>query len=117
MTLSIKHIIVGVASACLFSSACLASDFLADRHGTRGVTCESCHGTKAPQPGAKVETAKCNTCHGSLDKVAELTKAKKLDPDPHYNHLVGLDCNECHKGHQPSVNMCSNCHNIKFKVP
>ena len=60
-------------------------------------------------------TAQCNTCHQSLDAVAKQTS--KLDPNPHYNHLVGLDCAECHRGHQQSVNMCAQCHNIEYKVP
>lgn len=89
--------------------------FLADRHVARGAPCESCHGVKAPTPGAKVPSAACTTCHGSLDKVAERTKAKV--PNPHYNHLIGTDCQECHKGHAQSVNLCGSCHNLDWKVP
>ena len=70
---------------------------------------------KAPKAGAKVNEAQCLKCHGSLDKVAERTKNVK--PNPHYNHLVGLNCLECHRGHQKGVNMCADCHNIKFNVP
>lgn len=88
---------------------------LADRHAARGVACASCHGTEAPRPGAKVTTAQCNACHTSLDAVAKRTE--KLDPNPHYNHLVGLDCWECHRGHTKSVNMCGSCHSIRFDVP
>ena len=75
--------------------------FLTDRHVERGVACEACHGVKTPQAGATVETAQCNTCHKSLDEVAKRTA--KLDPNLHYNHLVGLNCTECHRGHQKSV--------------
>lgn len=89
--------------------------FLADRHVARGVACASCHGKETPKAGAKVSTAQCNTCHQSLDAVAKQTS--KLDPNPHYNHLVGLDCAECHRGHQQSVNMCTQYHNIEYKVP
>ncbi len=94
-----------------------AADFLADRHVARNVNCQACHQTAQPKPGATVATAQCSQCHGSLDQVAELTKQKKLDPDPHYNHLVGLNCAECHQGHAPGKNMCGTCHNIKFNVP
>ena len=66
--------------------------FLADRHVARGVACETCHGVKTPAPGAKV-------------------------PNPHYNHLIGTDCQECHKGHAQSVNLCGSCHNLDWKVP
>ncbi|WP_295480542.1 cytochrome c3 family protein [uncultured Sutterella sp.] len=105
------------ALALLSISPAGAADrkFLADRHVERGVACASCHGTDAPKPGAQVSTAQCNTCHGSLDAVAKRTA--KLDPNPHYNHLVGLDCAECHRGHAKSVNMCAQCHNIKYSVP
>lgn len=92
--------------------------FLADRHVARGVACASCHGDKAPQSGATVDVKKsCETCHGDIDKVAERTKKKGLNPDPHYNHLVGLNCLECHQGHKQPKNVCATCHFIDFKVP
>lgn len=92
--------------------------FLADRHVARGVACASCHGKETPKAVCKSfnrAVPQCNTCHLSLDAVAKQTS--KLDPNPHYNHLVGLDCAECHRGHQQSVNMCAQCHNIEYKVP
>lgn len=104
-----------LACAAFPSAAAEGGKFLADRHMARGVVCVSCHGTQSPQPGAKVKTENCNACHQSLDAVAKRTA--KVDPNPHYNHLVGLDCVECHKGHRQSVNMCAGCHNIHYKVP
>lgn len=83
----------------------------------RGVECSACHAVAAPKAGDAVDSRKCVACHGGLDRVAERTKAKGLDPDPHYNHLVGLECTECHQGHKAGVNLCANCHNLKFKVP
>ena len=111
-----------IASAALLAAvlACPASaaeTYLAGRHTERGVACASCHGIDAPAAGAAVKQEACLACHVSLDQVAERTKARKLDPDPHYNHLVGLDCLECHRGHRPSVNMCASCHNLDFRVP
>ena len=82
-------------SASLPAAAADSGKFLADRHMARGVQCVS--------------------CHQSLDAVAKRTQ--KVDPNPHYNHLVGLDCVECHKGHRQSVNMCAGCHNIHYNVP
>ena len=114
---SLKTLIVGAALTLLVATGATAANNLANRHVARGTNCVACHNTKTPKAGATVDTAKCASCHGSLDKVAQRTKAKKLDPDPHYNHLVGLNCNECHKGHQKSVNLCSQCHNLEFKVP
>lgn len=96
-------------------SVAMANSFLADRHARRQVSCVACHEVAAPQPGAKVDNAKCLTCHKSADEVAKRTQ--KMDPNPHYNHLVGLRCQECHRGHQKSVNMCASCHNLQWQVP
>ena len=84
--------LLAAAMTLSMSSAFAADKMLADRHVERGVACASCHGDKTPAPGAQVATAQCNACHTSLDAVAERTK--KLDPNPHYNHLVGLDCTD-----------------------
>ncbi len=117
--MQVRHLFCASVLAVALSVSAQAEEngthFLADRHVERGVACEACHGVKTPQPGATVETAQCNSCHKSLDDVAKRTE--KLDPNPHYNHLVGLNCTECHRGHQKSVNMCGSCHNLQFKVP
>ena len=110
-----SFLLAGLIAGVFAASSVSAADFLADRHVQRGVKCEQCHGTAAPAKGAKVTTEQCSACHGSLDKVAEQTKDVK--PNPHYNHLVGLQCNECHRGHAEGVYMCENCHNFKAKVP
>lgn len=99
----------------LSATSASASEFLADRHVARGVSCASCHGVAKPAAGAKADGKTCVKCHGNLDKVAE--KTKNVKPNPHYNHLVGLECLECHRGHQKGVYMCSSCHNLKAKVP
>lgn len=103
------------AGVLALSGTAQAADFLADRHVARGVECKTCHLTATPQPGAKVKSQTCNGCHVSLDKVAERTK--DMTPNPHYNHLIGTDCQECHKGHQQSQNLCANCHALEWKVP
>ena len=112
----IKTVALTALASC--AAVCLAvQPMLADRHVARGLDCASCHNTKMPQPGATVDKMQCSGCHGSLDDIAAKQKDKKLDPNPHYNHLVDLSCNECHKGHQKPVNMCNDCHQIPFKVP
>ncbi len=107
--------LTGLALGLTLSFTAAAGGHLADRHADRGVSCVACHGVKAPKAGAKVDQAKCLKCHGSLDKVAERTKG--VSPNPHYNHLVGLNCLECHRGHAEGVNLCAQCHNLKMNVP
>lgn len=104
--------IVVLGSLCMGSA--MANSFLADRHGQRNVDCVACH-QEAPKAGAKVANGQCLQCHKSADEVAKRTA--KMDPNPHYNHLVGLRCQECHRGHQKSVNMCASCHNLQWQVP
>ena len=99
------------------ATAAQGGHFLADRHVERGTQCAQCHTAGAPAPGAKVDMSACTGCHGPLEKVAERTKKKGVTPDPHYNHLVGLSCLECHQGHKHSKNVCSTCHFVQFKVP
>lgn len=108
-------LLTALASGMAVSLA--AQPMLADRHVARGMDCVSCHKVKTPKPGATVDKQQCIGCHGSLEDIAKREKDKKLDPNPHYNHLVDLNCNECHKGHQKPVNMCNDCHQIPFKVP
>lgn len=92
---------------------------LADRHASKSVDCVSCHDTKTPAEGATVSTQKCSGCHGSLQDIsAQIQKRSNAQsPDPHVNHSLGLNCNECHRGHQPSVNMCNRCHVFQYNVP
>ena len=85
----------------------------------RSVDCAACHEVKAPAEGAEVDTQKCLACHVSLKAVSEKIHARgnAQSPDPHVNHSLGLNCVECHKGHEQSVNMCSRCHLFEYKVP
>lgn len=88
---------------------------LADRHGTKGITCEACHKTQKPEPFAEVPASQCNLCHpqqGIVEKYASLK-----DRNPHKNHLGEVDCNICHKGHAPSTVYCDQCHsNFKLNI-
>lgn len=92
---------------------------LADRHASKSLTCVSCHDTATPKEGATVSTAKCSSCHGTLQEISDKIhkRGNAQSPDPHVNHSLGLNCNECHRGHQPSVNMCNRCHVFEYKVP
>ncbi len=113
---------MAVMGLCLvFSGSFLSAQAatLAERHVAKGVSCEACHGTKTPAEGAEVSTEKCSSCHGTLKQISEKIhqKGKAQSPDPHMNHSIGLNCNECHRGHEASVNMCNRCHVFKYNVP
>ena len=85
-------------------------------HQLAGTTCVKCHG-KAKTREA-VEMAKCVTCHGGADKLAERTAhVKPANPhtSPHYG--TDLDCNACHHQHTKSDNYCLQCHKFNFMVP
>lgn len=114
-----KLAFVGLCSLFAASAMSAEAGFLADRHATRGVACATCHGVAAPEAGSTVETKQCLGCHGSLKAISEKIhqRDKAQSPDPHVNHSLGLNCNECHRGHQKSVNMCSRCHIFEYKVP
>lgn len=94
-----------------------ASQFLADRHVAHGVPCSACHGKATPVKGSTVDQKACLACHKSLDNVAKMSEKKGVDPNPHYNHLVGLNCLECHQGHKEGKNLCGTCHALHYKVP
>ncbi len=91
---------------------------LADKHMAGSNNCVMCHET-TPAPGAVVTTEKCNSCHGSLEAVSAINRAKPdaQFPNPHVNHSIGLNCNECHMAHQASQNMCARCHNFQYQMP
>ncbi|WP_418572198.1 cytochrome c3 family protein [Parasutterella sp.] len=111
-------LILAIAVGSCFALSANAAEYLADVHMKAKVSCESCHGTATPETDAKVPQAKCIACHGDLKQVSDqISKKRKVDPDPHWGHMVALDCNECHRGHQAGYNMCSQCHNLDYKVP
>jgi len=85
------------------------SDFTADRHKTRNVTCEACHGEA--QPKAPASGQACLKCHKSLEAVAERTK--DFERDPHKNHITessDVECTQCHGGHKADAPLCNQCH-------
>lgn len=95
-------------------SAAGSAATLAETHAARGVACSGCH--EENPPARPVETARCQSCHGDYQKLAERTR--NMQPtNVHANHLGDLDCSECHQGHQPEKLVCSECHQFKFTVP
>jgi nitrate/TMAO reductase-like tetraheme cytochrome c subunit len=107
------------------------SDYGAHAHAAQDVTCLECHVPTTQQqvdellvyvqgdftvPLAEREYGNdfCFDCHESnehtsYDEVAQLTSGLELNP--HSSHLVGqIDCNLCHKMHDPSADYCAYCH-------
>ena len=82
-------------------------------HNLAGVKCVDCH--EAKKSKVKAEMRRCYSCHGSYEKLAELTK--NADPNPHKSHQGKLDCNLCHHQHKKSVNYCGQCHEWPLDVP
>jgi Cytochrome c3 len=87
--------------------------FLADRHKSIGIDCFGCHQESPPKQ--KAQSVVCMGCHGDYTKVA--AKTSHLNVNPHETHMGELDCNQCHKGHKKSVNICSQCHTFNMNVP
>ena len=84
-------------------------------HGLAGIGCTDCHDHAIPADS--INASQCQTCHGSHQKVAELTA--HIIPNPHDSHHYGptLDCNVCHQMHKKSYNFCNDCHLFEFIVP
>lgn len=96
-----------------FGVSSFAGEMLADRHIAKGVNCSGCHGGQKPNPGDKVKTEQCQTCHGSYEKLAEITADK--DINMHDTHLGEMDCHQCHKAHsKPGALLCVECHSSDF---
>ena len=97
----LTSLFVGILAFFSCSVFAQNSATLAERHVQNGQNCA-------------VPTEKCQSCHGGFEDMKEKTKDCK--PNPHYTHMGDQPCEECHKGHQPSVNMCAQCHKIELNV-
>ena len=99
-------------------TAAEVNNFLADRHVSRGIQCQSCH-TESGKLKEYKEFGICSSCHGDYDAVIKKTagKYKDADPNPHDQHDGNLPCTECHHGHSPSKNYCADCHSYTYNVP
>jgi fumarate reductase flavoprotein subunit len=78
----------------------------ADLHEQMGVACEDCH-PNGDYEAVDMEDA-CLSCHGPYGKVARITDGPCNNP--HVSHMIGMECNECHSGHEPSKDACADCH-------
>ena len=90
-------------------------------HGSLVLECVFCHegqGNNAEDFEAPEETA-CLSCHKSKEYLAKrLNFMDSLKANPHNSVHDGpnLYCDECHREHKPSVNMCIECHEKEVKT-
>lgn len=77
--------------------------------------CVMCHSEATPDDYEPLETEQCLDCHGSSQKVANRLKFMDVNhTNPHnsFHDGLDLDCYECHAEHEPSVNLCTRCHEV-----
>lgn len=86
---------------------------LQQKHLDKGLTCTGCH--QENPPAKAVVMAKCLSCHGTYEKLAD--KTDKGAHNPHASHQGELSCDSCHHAHKASENYCSQCHQFEFTVP
>lgn len=91
------------------------SDRLDRTHSERGVVCSTCH--EKAFPDASVKKDKCFACHGSYEQVAEQAPFHWEAIYPHFGDGQPVECNQCHKAHEASVNACNMCHSFGEEVP
>lgn len=88
------------------------SKYTDNLHAKAKVDCAGCHGKQAPTSDATVENARCLSCHGPMEKLAEKSaNAQFPKRNPHASHYGNdIACNTCHKGHDTAEVMCYQCH-------
>ena len=84
-------------------------------HEKLSLDCIHCHEDQGDDPEnfEFIGDKGCLSCHGSKDKIAKRTHYMDLfETNPHNSYHDGptLSCDECHQEHQPSINMCMDCH-------
>lgn len=86
----------------------------ADRHVSRGVTCQNCHGNDMSKP-AYPDRNTCFQCH---EEKGLINKTKNLKPTNPHSAPHNNECTLCHMQHEKPVNYCETCHQFyTFKVP
>jgi hypothetical protein len=96
-----------------FFDSWASSEYLDCVHAEARVSCSSCHAKFSVEEDFPVEV--CLKCHGSYADMALVTK--DTEPNPHESHLGEINCTFCHKVHEPSMDLCEQCHAFDYKVP
>lgn len=84
-------------------------------HQKLQLECKHCHGDGPKEEYEELEDESCLSCHKTKDLLADrLQFMDEFETNPHNSVHDGksLSCYECHMSHEPSVNMCADCHNI-----
>lgn len=91
-------------------------------HKKLNLKCNDCHLEAQAKDYSSAMLNSCIKCHGDYSKLAEYTAGYGHNNNVHQSpHYEKLDCDNCHKTHKPSVNMCTRCHtqeilkNLKVK--
>ncbi|MGN1209377.1 MAG: cytochrome c3 family protein [Duodenibacillus sp.] len=103
-----KKMIVSVALTLAAALAC-STGFAAEK------TLAAKHGGMWPKSqNGFVTKNQCMKCHGTYDALAK--KTAKLEPNPHFNHMGQVNCEDCHKANKAKPElMCDSCHQFKVK--
>lgn len=110
-----KRILLILSLAFAFNPVLAA---VADQHGAKGMECASCHGPEKPS-SANISEEICIKCHGETPNGKPFKFEGHEVKNIHAGHFDAYECMKCHKGHQPSVLACSECHKggADIKVP
>ncbi len=86
-------------------------------HVEAELACDDCHELARPQAPPTAES--CLDCHGTHEQLAKATFVGEHKPNPHESPHYGndQDCSLCHYEHEPSENMCGDCHDWAGPVP
>jgi fumarate reductase flavoprotein subunit len=101
--MSLTCLLLNAAAYFLLDSSVFAADIL-DGHKSK-LACQDCHGDGQKKPVSK---EKCLSCHKSYEDLGKQTS--NIDPNPHHNHVIDIDCNRCHRTHEASQIYCVTCH-------
>ncbi len=89
-------------------------------HAKLSLECVFCHegqGKDASSFEAPEEDA-CLSCHKTKEYLAErlaFMDTHKANPHNSIHDGPNLYCDECHREHEPSVNMCAECHEAEIE--
>ena len=114
--------VVFMLSALLFAQVAVSestkpindADYLLhnEAHIKLGLPCATCHGDGKKEEYTSTIYDSCLTCHGPAEELAQKTahlgKYDNIHDSAHWGKE--LACSTCHRAHQPTRNLCVQCH-------